>query len=91
MERFATDNPSPERLSYSSEITGLLAPAMRQLSHQERTAFILRHLEGLAIEEISKILAVRPNAAKHSIFRAVQKLRRALEPAMRSRVWKVAE
>jgi len=27
-------------------------------------------------------LGVQPGAAKHSVFRAVQKLRRALEPAM---------
>ncbi len=34
------------------------------------------------MEEIGRALSVQPNAAKHSVFRAVQKLRRALEPAM---------
>jgi RNA polymerase sigma-70 factor, ECF subfamily len=46
----------------------------------ERTAFVMRHYEGLGMEEIGRILEVQPNAAKHSVFRAVQKLRRALEP-----------
>jgi RNA polymerase sigma-70 factor (ECF subfamily) len=91
MERFAANSPSPEQLSFSSEINKLLGPAMHQLTHQERTAFVLRHFEGLGIEEISRVLNVRPNAAKHSVFRAVQKLRRSLEPAIRTRIWRIAE
>jgi RNA polymerase sigma-70 factor (ECF subfamily) len=47
----------------------------------ERTAFLLRHYEGCNIEEIAKVLGVGISAAKHSVFRAVQKLRGALEPA----------
>jgi len=88
MERIATQSPSPERLSMSSEIARLLTPAMRQLSEMERAAFVLRHYEGKSIEEISKALKVRPNAAKHSIFRAVQKLRRVLEPALGEKAWR---
>jgi RNA polymerase sigma-70 factor, ECF subfamily len=82
MERLPSHAPSPERLSLSSEIGRLLGPAMSQLSAQERAAFVLRHYEGRSIEEIGQVLKVRPNAAKHSIFRAVQKLRRALEPKL---------
>jgi RNA polymerase sigma-70 factor (ECF subfamily) len=85
MERLAAESPSPERLSLSSEIGRMLGPAMRQLSEMERAAFVLRHYEGRSIEEISAQLNVRPNAAKHSIFRAVQKLRRVLEPSLGTR------
>jgi RNA polymerase sigma-70 factor (ECF subfamily) len=84
VDRLAAGAPSPERLSFSSEIGRMLAPAMRQLSEMERAAFVLRHYEGRSIEEISTVLNVRPNAAKHSIFRAVQKLRRVLEPSLGS-------
>ena len=63
-------------------IAGRLGPALDTLSVMERTAFIMRHYEGLGIEEIGRILEVQPNAAKHSVFRAVQKLRRVLEPLM---------
>ena len=83
LEAFPSASPSPETLSMSGDITRLLTPAMRQLSEQERSAFVLRHYEGLSIEEISQTLNIRQNAAKHSIFRAVQKLRRVLEPAFR--------
>lgn len=69
------------RLMQSGQIAELLEPALEQLSEMERAAFILRHYEGCDIEEIARALGVRANAAKHSVFRAVQKLRRALEPA----------
>jgi RNA polymerase sigma-70 factor, ECF subfamily len=74
--------PTAEQLTHSREISSMLAPALEQLSVMERTAFVMRHYEGLGIEEIGRILEVQPNAAKHSVFRAVQKLRRALEPLM---------
>lgn len=74
--------PSPERLTRSAEITGLLLPALDRLTEMERAAFVLRHYQGLSIGEISGMLGVEPGAAKHSVFRAVQKLRRALEPAV---------
>ena len=64
------------------ELQQLLAPALESLSPMERTAFVLRHYEGVCIEEIGKALGVHSGAAKHSVFRAVQKLRKALEPAV---------
>ena len=75
-------DPSPERSVQSAQIRGLLARAMQELSDMERCAFTLRHHDGLGIEEISRTLGVQPNAAKHSIFRALKKLRRILEPAL---------
>jgi RNA polymerase sigma-70 factor (ECF subfamily) len=72
--------PSPEREAQSGEVRERVAEAMQELSAMERTAFVLRHYEGLCIEDVSKVLDCAPGAAKHSVFRAVQKLRRALEP-----------
>jgi len=40
----------------------------------------MRHMEGRSIEEISQALNLKVNAAKNSVFRAVQKLRQQLEP-----------
>ena len=74
--------PSPERSVQSAQFGELLAAAMRELSDMERCAFTMRHHDGLGIDEISKALGVRPNAAKHSIFRALRKLRRELEPVL---------
>jgi RNA polymerase sigma-70 factor (ECF subfamily) len=76
-------DPSPERSVQSAQIRELLALALRELSDMERCAFTLRHHDGFGIEEISRALGVQPNAAKHSIFRALKKLRRILEPALK--------
>jgi RNA polymerase sigma-70 factor (ECF subfamily) len=44
----------------------------------ERAAFMLRHVEGLSIDEIGTALDLRTSATKHCIFRAVRKMRVAL-------------
>ena len=80
MQLLADGAPTPERLALSSEVERRVAGALDDLSEMERAAFVLRHYEGMCIDDISRTLGVQPNAAKHSVFRAVQKLRRALEP-----------
>jgi RNA polymerase sigma-70 factor (ECF subfamily) len=79
----ATD-PGPDRVAYSVQVEARISTAMAALSEQERTAFVLRHFEGFSIEEIGSTLGLGVSAAKHSIFRAVQKLRKALEPVVSS-------
>ncbi len=75
----ATD-PTPERQAMSGEVRDRIAEAMKELSAAERAAFVLRHFEGMRIDEVSRLLGCQPGAAKHTVFRAVRKLRRALEP-----------
>ena len=70
----------PWRELASRRIDERVRAAMSGLSDQERSAFVMRHYEGLSIEEIGRVLGLKTSAAKHSVFRAVQKLRRALEP-----------
>jgi RNA polymerase sigma-70 factor (ECF subfamily) len=77
-------DPSPERLMLSNEVQERVGRAMETLTHMERAAFVLRHFEGQSIEEISRALGLKANAAKHSIFRAVRKMRLALEPFVES-------
>jgi RNA polymerase sigma-70 factor (ECF subfamily) len=81
LDQVAAPEPSPERLMQSTQVTELLAPALEKLSETERAAFVLRHYEGSSIDEIARALGVQTSAAKHSVFRAVQKLRRSLAPA----------
>jgi len=75
-----SEAPTPDRLALSGEVRERMSEAMNELSPAERMAFVLRHFEGMGIEEVGRALGCQPGAAKHSIFRAVQKLRRALEP-----------
>lgn len=74
------DAPTPERLLLSAEVQAKVESVLNGLSGRERAAFVLRHFEGLSIEEIGQTLGLRTSATKNTIFRAVQKLRRALEP-----------
>ena len=78
------DDPQPDRLLLSAELQTQVTAALDRLSGNERTAFILRHFEGMPVEEIGRTLGIQVNAAKHTIFRAVRKLREALEPFVRS-------
>ena len=75
-------SPGPERLAYSGQVQARVQAALDELSAQERTAFVLRHFEGMSIQQIGETLGTGVNATKHSIFRAVQKLRRSLEPVV---------
>ena len=76
----AADSADPERQAQSAEIDRRVQNALRDLSPLERAAFTLRHYEGRSIEEICETLGLGTSAAKHSVFRAVKKLRTALAP-----------
>lgn len=72
--------PSPERLARSGELALKMKEALDALTPAERTAIVMRHWEGCPIEEIAEVLKSNANATKNTVFRAVGKLRRALEP-----------
>lgn len=76
----AHEAAGPDRLAQSAEIQQRVRDALTGLSPLERAAFTLRHHEGRSIEEISATLGLGTSAAKHSVFRAVKKLRAALAP-----------
>lgn len=79
-----TTDPRPDRLLLSAELQKHVVAALDRLSGNERTAFVLRHFEGMPVDEIGRALGIQVNAAKHTIFRAVRKLRDSLEPLVRS-------
>jgi RNA polymerase sigma-70 factor (ECF subfamily) len=78
--RIPAGSPQPDRLAMSGEVGARVQAALGGLTARERMAFVLRHFEGQSIEEIGSALGLNVNATKNSIFRAVQKLRRELEP-----------
>jgi RNA polymerase sigma-70 factor (ECF subfamily) len=68
----------------AGEIGARVQSALVGLSAMERAAFVMRHYQGFSIEEIGRALGLKTNATKHSIFRAVKKMRVALEPFVES-------
>ncbi len=81
-DRVRSNEPGQERLLLSAEVKQRFDDTMAALSQQERTAFELRHFDGMSIEQIGSVLNVGDSAAKNSVFRAVRKLRAALEPLL---------
>lgn len=80
VESLPATQPGPDRAVLGKEVHERVAQALRLLSHNERAAFVLRHFEERPIAEVGRLLGLGENATKQSIFRAVRKLRRALEP-----------
>ena len=72
--------PAADDLVFAGEIDGRVQAALENLSAQERAAFLMRHYHGCSIDEICRELDLKTNAAKHAVFRAVKKMRTALEP-----------
>ncbi len=85
VNRIQDEAPTPERLAQSIELRKQMEQALAALSEAERTAFVMRHLEGCGIDEIAEVLKASSNATKNAVFRAVQKLRKALQPFVQKR------
>jgi RNA polymerase sigma-70 factor (ECF subfamily) len=78
--RVTDPGPSPERIAGSAQLAARMDAALKTLTPAERTAIVMRHWDGCAIEEIANVLKSNGNATKNTVFRAVAKLRKALEP-----------
>ncbi len=85
LSRVTDARPSPERLAGNAELAEKMSRALNTLTPAERTAIVMRHWDGCAIEEIAAVLKSNANATKNTVFRAVAKLRRALEPFAEAR------
>jgi RNA polymerase sigma-70 factor, ECF subfamily len=85
LSRVTDPGPNPERLAGSTELAARMNAALNTLSPAERTAIVMRHWDGCAIEEIADVLKSSGNATKNTVFRAVAKLRKALVPFVESR------
>lgn len=73
---------APDAEALNLEMKQQVAGALDILTPTERAAFVLRHFEEKSIQEIAETLGVGSSAAKQSIFRAMQKLRRTLAPTL---------
>lgn len=83
--RIASDRPDPERELLSGEMRNKVAAAMQELTAAERIAFAMKHFEGNSMDEIGDALGINRLAAKNTVFRAVQKMRKSLAPMVGSK------
>lgn len=75
----AESDDDPGRDLERSELRALLDAALAELPPGLREAFVLKHVEGLAYEEIAALMNVSVPALKMRVHRARQMLQDALE------------
>lgn len=68
----------PEAQARSSRIQEHIQTALRRLSPQQRTVFVLRHYQELKLSEIAEVLGRSEGTVKTTLFRALQRLQQEL-------------
>ena len=76
----ASAENDPERSMRSGEIAGLVQSTMEELPESQRSAFALKHIAQLSIREIAAATGSTESTTKTNIYRAVQRMRKALSP-----------
>lgn len=79
LTRFRDESPLPNEQLEAQEVRELIELALNQMTKKNhRVAWVLRHLEGMSIAEISDVLNQKENTVKVWIFRATKELRQIL-------------
>ena len=76
--RPSTEAPKPDVAAEADAIQRHIAQALETLSPKERAAFVLRHYQDLALVDIADAMGVAEGTVKSLLYRATQKLRKAL-------------
>ena len=72
------EEPAPDRMVQSSEISEHITEALETLSPRQKMIFILKHYEGYKLKEIAEMLQCGEGTIKKYLFEAVRKMRSQL-------------
>jgi RNA polymerase sigma-70 factor (ECF subfamily) len=75
--------PLPDRILQRKELGEILQEAVATLPFEQRTIILLKELEGLSYEEISRTLNLAIGTVKSRLARARKALRERLDPELR--------
>jgi len=78
---FSRIEPTPERVLAQKELAARLRDALDELPFEQRTAIVLREIDGLSYEEIAYSLHLAIGTVKSRLTRARQALRLSLHDA----------
>jgi RNA polymerase sigma-70 factor (ECF subfamily) len=76
----------PQALAQAADVKHLLEHAIQRLPETFRTAFVMREVEGLSVEETAEYLEIPPATVKTRTFRARTLLRSYLSEDIRNAV-----
>ena len=78
MEQFASAQRSPERQVADAELRNLLEQSIVALPNTYRSVYMLRDVEQMSIDEVSRILDLSESTVKVRLHRARRALRKAI-------------
>jgi len=67
---------TPERAFLDKELLDAVQAAVDRLSERQRTVFLLRFVEEMSLEEISRVTGLPTGTVKTHLFRAVRSIRK---------------
>lgn len=70
----------PSDAAANKELARAISTSIRGLPMKQQTAFILHHLYGMSIEDVSQVMRCRVGTVKAHLFRACENLRAAIAP-----------
>jgi len=79
LDASADAGPEPVDAADGGQLGRRIDVELRGMSALERSAFVLRHVQGESLEDIARQLSINVGQSKQAIFRAVRKLRGALQ------------
>lgn len=79
-------NPNPRQEVLANELNNTIDSAISFLPEKQRLVFILKHIEGMKLDEIASVLKCRTSTVKVHLFRAVRNLQRLLHPYIASQL-----
>lgn len=72
------DGPGPEERAYAGELGEVLEAEIQRLPPGQRVVFVMRHHQGLKLNEIADALGLAEGTVKRQLHAAVHRLRQAL-------------
>jgi RNA polymerase sigma-70 factor (ECF subfamily) len=75
------ERPGPEERAYAGELGSVLEAEIQRLPPGQRVVFIMRHHQGLKLNEIAVALGLAEGTVKRQLHAAVHRLRQALTVA----------
>lgn len=74
----------PDAALATQQVRAVLEHAIAELPDRFRQVFVLRHVEGMTVEETAEVLAIPPATVKTRLLRARRRLEQALTPELTS-------
>lgn len=77
------DYTAPENILQDNELRAAIFEVIQKLPKELRTAIMLRELEGLSYDEISKVMACPIGTVRSRIFRAREAIEKKVKPILK--------